>query len=161
MRYALVTTLVCALVLTIVGPADAHSRRYAYRHRKHVVHRAKDRLGANYCWGGTRGCYDCSGLALAVFDGTASLPHSAADQWRTHKRKGWRAVWQRRKLHPGDLVFFANTYKRGVSHVGVFVGHHRFIHASDGGVRRGSFHNSYYKHHYKAAVRPGALRWSR
>jgi cell wall-associated NlpC family hydrolase len=160
MRLALVTALACALVLAIVGPADAHSRRYAHRQQKHVVHRAKDRLGANYCWGGSGGCYDCSGLTMSVFDGTASLPHSAADQWRKHKRKGWRAVWRKSKLHKGDLVFFKDTYTRGISHVGVYIGHHRFIHASDGGVRKSSLHNPYYRHHYKAAARPGALRWS-
>lgn len=160
MKRILVTLVAGAVVFGLVSPA--HARTYwsnTPRERNHIVHRAKDRLGARYCWGGTQGCYDCSGLTLRVFlDNGATLPHSAADQFRARHKRGWRTVWKRGRLHPGDLVFFKNTYTRGVSHAGIYIGHQRFIHASDGGVRRDSIRNPYYRHHWKAAVRPKALR---
>jgi cell wall-associated NlpC family hydrolase len=88
-------------------------------------------LGTPYVWGGesARG-FDCSGFIMRVMRdlGYKALPHSAAEQFNygTPIAKGL--------LKPGDVVFFANTYKPGISHVGIYLGKSRFIHAANSHV---------------------------
>ncbi|RYG67315.1 NlpC/P60 family protein, partial [bacterium] len=88
-------------------------------------------LGTPYVWGGesARG-FDCSGFIMRVMRdlGYKALPHSAAEQFNygTPIAKGL--------LKPGDVVFFANTYKPGISHVGIYLGKGRFIHAANSHV---------------------------
>src|SRR5690606_864214 len=86
--------------------------------------------GTPYVWGGesARG-FDCSGFIIRVMRdlGYKALPHSAAEQFRY----GIPVATQ--NLRPGDLVFFANTYKPGISHVGIYLGQSRFIHAAGTG----------------------------
>jgi cell wall-associated NlpC family hydrolase len=59
-------------------------------------------------------------------------------------------------LRPGDLVFFKNTYKAGISHVGIYIGEGRFIHAASTrtGVRVDTLDKPYYVNHYAGARRP-------
>lgn len=88
-------------------------------------------LGTPYVWGGesARG-FDCSGFIMRVMRdlGYRALPHSAAEQFNYGKpiSKGL--------LQAGDIVFFANTYKPGISHVGIYLGGGRFIHAANSQV---------------------------
>lgn len=91
-------------------------------------------LGIRYRRGGTspETGFDCSGLVQRVFRKAAGLelPRTAADMARFGERVG------RDELRPGDLVFF-NTMRRTFSHVGIYVGGGRFLHApSSGGVVR-------------------------
>lgn len=85
-------------------------------------------LGTPYVWGGesARG-FDCSGFIMRVMRdlGYKALPHSAAAQFN------YGTPIAKPLLKPGDIVFFANTYKRGVSHVGIYLGRGRFIHAAN------------------------------
>lgn len=88
-------------------------------------------VGTEYVWGGESGRgFDCSGFIIVVMRdlGYRSLPHSAAEQF-TYGRPIAQAA-----LKPGDLVFFANTYKPGISHVGIYLGKRRFIHAAGTGL---------------------------
>ena len=91
---------------------------------------AKDYAGTPYVWGGesARG-FDCSGFIIRVMRdlGYPAPPHSAAEQYKYGKPIA-EAL-----LKPGDLVFFANTYKLGISHVGIYLGKRRFIHAAGTG----------------------------
>ena len=59
------------------------------------------------------------------------------------------------ELQPGDLVFFQNTYKAGISHVGIYVGGGKFIHAPSSGkvVSYADLYSDYYVSHYYGAVR--------
>ncbi len=85
-------------------------------------------LGTPYVWGGenARG-FDCSGFIMRVMRdlGYSALPHSAAEQFR------YGMPVAKEALKAGDIVFFANTYKPGVSHVGIYLGRGRFIHAAN------------------------------
>ena len=94
------------------------------------VRTAQRYAGTPYVWGGesARG-FDCSGFIIRVMRdlGYRSLPHSAAEQFN------YGTPIARALLKPGDLVFFANTYKPGISHVGIFLGRGRFIHAAGTG----------------------------
>src|SRR5262249_39047890 len=52
------------------------------------------------------------------------LPHSASRQARLGQKVA------RNELQEGDLVFF-HTYRRGISHVGIYIGGNRFVHAAN------------------------------
>ena len=101
------------------------------------------RLGAN-----GRGAFDCSSFVKHILskDGT-SLPRTAAEQFQKGTPVG------RESLQVGDLVFFKNTYKRGISHVGLYIGNNNFIHASSprSGVTVSSLDTAYYTRHYAGA----------
>jgi len=76
--------------------------------------------------------FDCSGFTRHVFDTTLGLqlPRRADEQ--AHDDKLHEVP--RAALQPGDLVFF-NTMKRTFSHVGIYIGEGRFIHAPRTGAR--------------------------
>jgi len=107
--------------------------------------------GVPYRWAGAsyRGL-DCSGLVVkAAADGGARLPHSAA---LLHEL-GEPVV--EGGLRRGDLVFFKNTYKPGISHVGIYLGGMRFLHASSsaGKVTTGDLRRPYFRQRYAGARR--------
>lgn len=106
--------------------------------------------GDRYRRGGTsRGGFDCSGFTRYVFARYGiRLPHSSAAQSSVGNSV------DRSALQPGDLVFF-HTYRRGVSHVGIYVGDNRFVHAATygRGVRVDSMNSSYYASRYVCARR--------
>ena len=87
-------------------------------------------LGIDYKYGGAspETGFDCSGLVSYVFSQAAGLvlPREA----REISRVGEKIT--RDELQPGDLVFF-NTLRRPFSHVGIYLGEHRFIHAPSRG----------------------------
>ena len=116
-----------------------------------LVSRAMTLRGTRYRMGATgNGAFDCSGFTSYLFRKAGEpIPRTAAQQYKigTPVSKG--------QLKAGDLVFFKNTYKRGISHVGVYVGNGKFIHASSrGGVRTDSLSGSYYQNHWAGARRP-------
>jgi len=108
--------------------------------------------GTRYVMGGTsRSGFDCSGFVryiLGATDGVA-LPRTATEQYYHG------APIPGGQLQPGDLVFFKNTYKRGISHVGIYAGAGKFIHAANAhkGVRMDSLADGYYVAHYAGARR--------
>jgi peptidoglycan endopeptidase LytE len=113
-----------------------------------VVKVAKKYLGTRYKLGAstrTTRVFDCSSFVKHVIKRTKhkNLPRTAASQYKKVKKV----------KHPrvGDLVFFKNTYKRGVSHVGIYIGNNKFIHASSGArkVTISSLKKKYYKKHFK------------
>lgn len=92
-----------------------------------VVKFAYAQLGKPYVFGaGGPGSFDCSGLTAAAWKkGGVFLPHSARQQYS--KLSGRRVSLG--SLLPGDLVFFYS----GVSHVGIYIGSGKMIHAPEPG----------------------------
>lgn len=92
--------------------------------------------------------FDCSGLVSHVYQQAANLPikGSAADLGQNAK------PIDRTQLQPGDLVFF-NTLGPRHSHVGIYVGGGRFVHASNPrtGVRMDLLSNRYYAQRFEGA----------
>lgn len=90
-----------------------------------IVAYAKTFLKYRYVYGGasSRG-YDCSGLVMTVMRKYGiNLPHSSAAQSKCGKRVSLS------KLQAGDLVFFGRG-SASIGHVGIYIGHDKFIHAS-------------------------------
>ncbi|MBC7807883.1 MAG: C40 family peptidase [Akkermansiaceae bacterium] len=117
-----------------------------------IVNRALTYRGVPYRMGapGGRGAFDCSSFTRYILRQSGeNLPRTAAEQYR----KGTPV--DKDEMRAGDLVFFKNTYKRGVSHVGIFMGNGKFIHASSrGGVKESNLNDSYYVNHWAGARRP-------
>ena len=95
-------------------------------HLKGLVEAAMSYIGTPYRRGGSsRKGVDCSGLVGAVYGQQGvDMPRTAAEQFN----RGISVAQS--DLLPGDLVFFRDTYKHGISHVGIFVGDGHFIHAA-------------------------------
>lgn len=101
--------------------------------------------------GNTPRGFDCSGFTQFVVKKVTKrdIGRTVTGQWQQGSpvAKGkWRA---------GDLVFFKNTYDRGLSHVGIYVGNGRFVHAANEqtGVIVSELGSDYYAGHYKGARR--------
>ncbi len=117
-----------------------------------VVQAAYAFRGTRYVMGGTsRSGFDCSGFVRYILGATngVALPRTATEQYYHG------APIPSAQLQPGDLVFFKNTYKRGISHVGIYAGAGKFIHAANAhkGVRMDNLGDSYYLSHYAGARR--------
>lgn len=91
-----------------------------------LVSNAMNAIGVRYRLGGTSAetGFDCSGFVRAMYQQTMGLvlPRRAAEQAAATARI------EKSELQPGDLVFF-NTLRRAYSHVGIYLGDGKFIHA--------------------------------
>lgn len=117
-----------------------------------LVQTAHQFVGTPYRWGGASAetGFDCSGFTMTVYRlNGLYLPRSARSQFRVG-----RAV-SRRTLQQGDLVFFTTGRKTRISHVGIYIGGGRFIHAPGKGkrIRTAGMNNSYFKGRYQGARR--------
>lgn len=111
-----------------------------------IAKMAIDYVGYPYVFGGAspRG-FDCSGLIYYILGQHGiSIGRSSFSQWAYGTRVDvGEAV-------PGDLVFFANTYTAGISHVGIYIGNGQFVDAESAraGVRLNSLGNAYWASHF-------------
>jgi LysM repeat protein len=108
-----------------------------------VIQEARNLMGVPYVWGGSSNSgFDCSGFIYYVYNkaGFSTSRYNAAGFYsRSHYVDQPQA---------GDLVFFENTYKKGISHVGIYLGDNQFIHADeDRGIAITNLNSSYFKAH--------------
>ena len=107
-----------------------HKRSNSYRSRQSNIEAiAKKKLGRRYVWGasGTKNTYDCSSFTKYVYRKNGiTIPRTSIRQSKFGKHIA------RKNLKKGDLIFFdtSKRHKGYVNHVGIYLGHGKFIHAS-------------------------------
>lgn len=134
----------------LVPPAATAGRVEADRVEARLVSHYQAWKGTPYAFGGSgRGGVDCSGLVQLTYARLygVSLPRTTRDlRWTG-------AEIAPRELRPGDLVFFDEARKD--SHVGIYLGDGRFMHASTRrGVTADRLDSRYWRTRFSAAVRP-------
>jgi cell wall-associated NlpC family hydrolase len=138
----------------IVKPQD-YAAAKGQRHgngelRKAIITTARSYVGVPYRWGGEspRTGFDCSGLTMVVYRiNGLDLPRSSRQQWKVG------ISIDRRQLRKGDLVFFATGGGSKVSHVGIYTGGDKFLHAPGRGrrIQISSLSSKYYRARYVGA----------
>lgn len=117
---------------------------------KQLLESVDEWYGVRYRTGGnTKSGVDCSGFTVAVYSAVFGimLPRVSREQYRISRKISTTGLQQ------GDLVFF-NTNGRGVSHVGIYLGNNKFIHASvSKGVMVNDLFEPYYLRRYIGAGR--------
>jgi len=108
-----------------------------------IAMRAMSLLGAPYKWGGaTPSGFDCSGLVRFVHEQLGIYtPRTAAEQFSAARRVKISG------LEPGDLLFFRTEGGKRISHVAIYTGEGRFIHAPQTGraVELRTLDDDYYR----------------
>ena len=136
------TNIKVGQTLQIDGVAKAPVAKTATADNE-IVNIANQYLGVRYVFGGysPKG-FDCSGFISYVFNqagkmkgrSTASGLYSKATKVATPQ--------------VGDLVFFSGTYKKGISHVGIYIGNNKMINASGSKVQIENIYGSYWKNYF-------------
>lgn len=114
-----------------------------------LISTAKSMQGVGYSWAGTTPSgFDCSGFIYYVYN------EAGMDIGRNSTDGFYNRSYYVNKPQVGDLVFFKNTYKSGISHMGVYLGNDQFIHAGTStGVAIASVHSSYWSKHFEGYKR--------
>jgi len=120
--------------------------------RDRIVKTAMNYIGVSYKWGGESSDegFDCSGLTMTVYQlNGLDLPRTSRQQWLVGTPVAHN------ELLRGDLVFFATAGGRRVSHVGIYTGENKFIHAPGKSkrIRLTSLSKSYYRSRFLGARR--------
>jgi cell wall-associated NlpC family hydrolase len=140
---------------SLAGTATAAVRdaaSSAWQSARELTSSALGLIGIRYKWGGTtpEAGLDCSGLVQFVFQQVTgvTLPRSTQELSRIG------STVTLNDLRPGDLVFF-NTRRFAFSHVGIYLGDNRFIHAPRRGreVEVATIDRSYWQQHFNGARR--------
>ena len=133
------------------GPLQSARNAFGGKASELVI-QAMGLLGVPYKSGGTseeKG-FDCSGFVRYMYEKSVGLvlPRRAEEQAKVTEEIS------RSELKPGDLVFF-NTLKRTFSHVGIYVGDGKFIHAPRPGkaVRVDDMREAYWQQRFNGARR--------
>ncbi|MBE2257831.1 MAG: C40 family peptidase [Candidatus Accumulibacter sp.] len=157
-------SLLCAALIAFSGLGLAHAdelqagleepslfARYT-NNAQDLILKGLELIGIKYRRGGTDpdNGLDCSGFVQVVFKDAIGmlLPRTAREQSEVG------AVIDVQELKAGDLVFF-NTMRRAFSHVGIYLGDNRFMHAPRAGaeIRIEDMRQSYWVNRYNGARR--------
>ncbi|TYR81233.1 endopeptidase [Priestia megaterium] len=111
-----------------------------------VINKGKQYMGVPYRWGGmSPSGFDCSGFLVYTFKNSVGiqLPRTVAGIYQQGKSVS--------SPKAGDIVFF-QTYKKGPSHAGIYLGNNQFLHSSSSkGVSISSLKDSYWSKRYLGA----------
>jgi murein DD-endopeptidase len=151
MRFRRSSLVAMGLILLALGGCSSAPRQAESDVGASAARHALDMQGKPYRAGGStpRG-FDCSGLVhYSYAQVNAKLPRSTEGLWANS-----RAV-PRKEIRPGDLLFFHQEGKRN-SHVAIYVGDGRFVHAPSSGkqVSTASLTDRYWTQHFAGARRP-------
>lgn len=155
MKFIALFTLVASLLLLNSGcssPAKHRQPTAQSERQGKVIQVAKSLLGAPYHYGGRHPDegFDCSGLVYySHLQAGYELPRTSYAQFKAS------TPVSRQGLKAGDLVFF-RIHRSKISHVGIYLGNERFIHAPSSGkkVRIGRMSDPYWR---KRFVRGGRI----
>ena len=133
-------------------PASDSVKSKSHSKQKRIISIAKAQLGKPYRFGGTSPTkgFDCSGLINFSFKKAGlAVPRTTKQLYRAS------SPISRRHLKTGDLVFF-KINRRKVSHVGLYLGNNRFIHAPSSGkyVNIANLNDKYWRQRF---VRGGRI----
>ena len=108
-----------------------------------VVDFAKRMEGIPYLFSGTTMAgFDCSGFIYFVYSQAGvKIARLSSESYFAQSATVSTPV-------AGDLLFFQNTYKPGISHMGIYLGDNKFIHAGSKGVEIASVDSLYWKEHF-------------
>ena len=138
------------IVPPVYKSADIAPKTGLNRIRDEIVGLARRYIGIPYKWGGTSPDegFDCSGLTRAVYQLSGlDLPRTSKDQFAMGTEV------KLKNLKKGDLVFFSSPGGAKISHVGIYIGDNKFIHApgKDQTIRTDSLLNSYFRRCFQGA----------
>jgi len=132
------------------GQGASAGAQYSPALAQQVAANAQRMIGTPYKYGGSSpGGFDCSGLVQYSYSQVGvSVPRTSREQF-----KATNPV-ELKDARPGDLLFF--RYNRSISHVGIYLGDLRFVHAPSSGkqVSVASLETPHYREHF---VRAGRL----
>ncbi|MGX1901405.1 NlpC/P60 family protein [Thermolongibacillus altinsuensis] len=147
MRKALVVTLLSFLfIVNFVNPSATEAAVPTQK----LIAEAQKMIGTPYRSGGvTPKGFDCSGFVYYTYKKVGkTLPRTSAQMYAAGKPVSYK------NLKPGDLVFFKTSKHAGVSHVAIYIGNGRMIHAtSSKGVKIDSLNHSYWRPKFVGAKR--------
>jgi cell wall-associated NlpC family hydrolase len=121
----------CACLLTLVSAHPVAAAAAAVPtdvpENNQLVNVATQYVGTPYRFGGASPAgFDCTGFVMFVYSQFGiSLPRNEAGQLNSGPQVSPD------DLQPGDVVVFANTYRAGLSHTGIYVGDGKFVHAAN------------------------------
>ena len=116
---------------------------------------ASNYIGYPYVWGAAHPSegFDCSGLVKYVLGRQGvDVPHGSIEQWESGI--GIK-IYNQADLLPGDIIYFKNTWRRGISHVGFYAGDGMVVQAisTGNGVSVVSMYEDYWIPRYVGAIR--------
>ena len=156
----LLLTLLCSACATTQHDAPAFSKKsadFSTEAMNELAMYAMSLAETPYRYGGNsrETGFDCSGFVDHVFMTSLGLklPRTSQEMSRVGEQL------RENELQPGDLVFF-NTQQQPYSHVGIYVGESRFVHAPKSGkaIAVVSMRDNYWRSHYDGARRISSQR---
>src|SRR5690606_28387197 len=117
-----------------------------------LVAAANEYMYIPYVWGGsTPDGFDCSGFTYYIVNKVAGVNYPR----ELERQMEWGTPVERGNLQIGDIIYFENTYKEGLSHVGFYVGDGQFLSATGrlGEVGVESLNDSYWDARYLTSRR--------